>query len=159
MPAKEYYQVETDYVLEVDITPNRSDATSHYGVARDLAAYLKQSDKPYKLTRPSVDEFKIDKTEGGIDVIVENTEACPRYSGLTIRGVEVKESPAWLKNRLTAIGLRPINNIVDITNFVMYEIGQPMHAFDAAYISGNKIIVHTLPIKQNLSPSTGKNVN
>ncbi|MFY9597539.1 MAG: phenylalanine--tRNA ligase subunit beta, partial [Dysgonamonadaceae bacterium] len=147
MPAKEYYQVETDYVLEVDITPNRSDATSHYGVARDLAAYLKQSDKPYKLTRPSVDEFKIDKTEGGIDVIVENTEACPRYSGLTIRGVEVKESPAWLKNKLMAIGLRPINNIVDITNFVMYEIGQPMHAFDAAYISGNKIIVRTLPDK------------
>jgi phenylalanyl-tRNA synthetase beta chain len=147
MPAKEYYQVETDYVLEVDITPNRSDATSHYGVARDLAAYLKQSDKPYELTRPSVNEFKIDKTEGGIDVIVENTEACPRYSGLTIRGVEVKESPAWLKNRLTAIGLRPINNIVDITNFVMYEIGQPMHAFDAAYISGNKIIVRTLPDK------------
>ncbi|NMB50126.1 MAG: phenylalanine--tRNA ligase subunit beta, partial [Bacteroidales bacterium] len=147
MPAKEYYQVETDYVLEVDITPNRSDATSHYGVARDLAAYLKQTEKPFKLTKPSVDEFKIDKKEGGIDVVVENTEACPRYSGLTIRGVEVKESPDWLKNRLMAIGLRPINNIVDITNFVMYEIGQPMHAFDAAHITGNKIIVRTLPDK------------
>ncbi len=147
MPAKEYYHVETDYVLEVDITPNRSDATSHYGVARDLAAYLKQAEKPFKLTKPSVDEFKIDKKEGGIDVVVENTEACPRYSGLTIRGVEVKESPDWLKNRLMAIGLRPINNIVDITNFVMYEIGQPMHAFDAAHITGNKIIVRTLPDK------------
>ncbi len=147
MPAKEYYHVETDYVLEVDITPNRSDATSHYGMARDLAAYLKQAEKPFKLTKPSVDEFKIDKKEGGINVVVENTEACPRYSGLTIRGVEVKESPDWLKNRLIAIGLRPINNIVDITNFVMYEIGQPMHAFDAAHITGNKIIVRTLPDK------------
>ncbi len=156
IPAKEYYNVETDYVLEVDITPNRSDAASHYGVARDLAAYLKQSDKPFKLTKPSVDEFKIDKTEGGIDVIVENTEACPRYSGLTIRGVEVKGSPDWLKNRLLAVGLRPINNIVDITNYIMYETGQPMHAFDAAYITGNKIIVRTLPDKTKFTALDGQ---
>lgn len=143
MPAKDYFNVKSDFVLEVDITPNRVDATSHYGVARDLAAYLKQAEKPYTLTKPSVEGFAIDKKQGGIDVIVENTEACPRYSGLTIRGVEVKESPDWLKNKLLIIGLRPINNIVDITNFVLHETGHPMHAFDAKYITGNKVVVRT----------------
>ncbi len=146
-PAKEYYNVKSDFVLEVDITPNRVDATSHFGVARDLAAYLQQAGKPYTLTKPSVDGFCIDKKEGGIDVFVENTEACPRYSGLTIRGVTVKESPDWLKNKLLLIGLRPINNIVDITNFVLHETGHPLHAFDADYISGNKVVVRTLPEK------------
>jgi len=145
MPAKEYYQVKSDYILEVDITPNRVDAASHYGVARDLAAHLLQAGKPCKLTKPSVDAFAVDKKEGGIDVIVENSEACPRYSGLTIRGVTVKESPDWLKNKLLLIGLRPINNIVDITNFVLHETGHPMHAFDAAQIKGNKVVVKTLP--------------
>ncbi|OFX73505.1 MAG: phenylalanine--tRNA ligase subunit beta, partial [Bacteroidetes bacterium GWC1_47_7] len=145
MPAKEYYNVKSDYVLEVDITPNRVDAASHYGVARDLAAWLHQAGKPGRLTRPSVDAFTTDKKEGGIEVVVENREACPRYSGLTIRGVTVKESPDWLKNKLLLIGLRPINNIVDITNFVLHETGHPMHAFDAAHISGNEVVVGTLP--------------
>ncbi|WP_436416759.1 phenylalanine--tRNA ligase subunit beta [Petrimonas sp.] len=143
--AKDYYNVKSDFVLEVDITPNRVDAASHFGVARDLAAYLKQAGKPFSLIKPSVEDFKIDKPEGGIDVIVENTEACPRYSGLTIRGVLVKESPDWLKNKLSLIGLRPINNIVDITNFILHETGHPMHAFDADHIAGNKVIVRTLP--------------
>jgi len=146
-PAKEYYNVKSDWVLEVDITPNRVDAASHYGVARDLAAWLKQAGKPHKLTRPSVDAFAVDKKEGGIEVIVENREACPRYSGLTIRGVTVKESPDWLKNKLLLIGLRPINNIVDITNFVLHETGHPMHAFDAAQIRGNEVVVRTMPEK------------
>ncbi len=143
--AKDYYNVKSDYVLEVDITPNRVDAASHYGVARDLAAQLLQAGKPCKLTKPSVDTFAIDKKEGGIEVVVENQEACPRYSGLTIRGVTVKESPDWLKNKLLLIGLRPINNIVDITNFVLHETGHPMHAFDAAHIKGNKVVVRTQP--------------
>jgi|AGTN01.3.fsa_nt_gi phenylalanyl-tRNA synthetase, beta subunit, non-spirochete bacterial len=146
-PAKEYYNVKSDYVLEIDITPNRVDAASHFGVARDLAAYLDQAGKPHELTKPSVEGFAIDKKEGGIEVIVENPEACPRYSGLTIRGITVKESPDWLKNKLLLIGLRPINNIVDITNFVLHETGHPMHAFDAEYIAGNKVVVRTMPDK------------
>lgn len=145
--AKDYYNIKSDFVLEVDITPNRVDGASHYGVARDLAAHLRQAGKPCKLTKPSVEGFAIDKKEGGIDVSVENTEACPRYSGLTIRGVEVKESPDWLKNKLLLIGLRPINNIVDITNFVLHETGHPLHAFDVAQIIGNKVSVRTLPEK------------
>lgn len=144
-PAHEYYNLESDFVIEVDITPNRVDGASHYGVARDLAAYLKQAGKPFKLTKPSVENFAIDIPQGGIDVHVENSEACPRYSGLTIRGVSVKESPDWLKNRLLLVGLRPINNVVDITNFVLYETGHPLHAFDAKYITGNKVIVRTEP--------------
>ena len=151
MPAKEYYNVKSDFVLEVDITPNRVDAASHYGVARDLAAYLKQNGKPFSLTKPSVEAFKTDRPEGGIDVVVENSTACPRYSGLTIRGVTVKESPDWLKNRLSAIGLRPINNIVDITNFILHETGHPMHAFDADQIEGDKVIVRTLPEKSRFT--------
>ena len=145
MTAKEYYNIKSDYVFEIDITPNRVDGTSHYGVARDLAAYLKQANIEHKLIKPSVEDFVIDKKDGGIDVVVENNEACPRYSGLTMRNVEVKESPDWLKNKLLLIGLRPINNIVDITNFVLHETGHPMHAFDAKYITGNKVVVKTLP--------------
>lgn len=144
-PAKEYYNVKSDYVLEVDITPNRVDGTSHFGVARDLAAYLKQNGKPTALKRPSVDAFKIDDETPAIEVIVENTEACPRYSGVTIKGVTVKESPEWLKNRLTIIGLRPINNVVDVTNYVLHEMGQPLHSFDAGKVKGNKVIVKTQP--------------
>ena len=144
-PAKEYYNVKSDYVLEVDITPNRVDGTSHFGVARDLAAYLKQNGKPTELKRPSVDAFKIDDETPAIEVTVENTEACPRYSGVTIKGVTVKESPEWLKNRLTIIGLRPINNVVDVTNFVLHEMGQPLHSFDAGKVKGNKVIVKTQP--------------
>lgn len=139
--AKDYYNVKSDYVLEVDITPNRVDATSHYGVARDLAAYLKQAGKPSALRLPSVEAFKIDDETPAIEVVVENEEACLRYSGVTIKGVTVKESPEWLQNRLRVIGLRPINNVVDVTNFILHELGQPLHSFDAAKIKGNKVVV------------------
>ncbi|MDR1201197.1 MAG: phenylalanine--tRNA ligase subunit beta [Tannerellaceae bacterium] len=142
--AKEYYNVKSDYVLEVDITPNRVDATSHFGVARDLAAYLKQNGKPATLNRPSVADFKIDNPAPAITVTVENAEACPRYSGVTIKGVTIKESPEWLQNSLKAIGLRPINNVVDITNYILHGMGQPLHAFDADKIKGGKVIVRTL---------------
>lgn len=145
MPAKEYYHVENDYILEVDITPNRIDGTSHFGVARDLAAYLKQAGKPSDLKKPSIDEFKIENPSPAISVEVKNTEACIRYSGVTIKGITVRESPDWMKNRLTAIGLRPINNVVDITNYVLHELGQPLHAFDAGKIKGNKVVVNTMP--------------
>lgn len=144
-PAKEYYNIKSEYVLEVDITPNRIDGASHYGVARDLAAYLKQNKLKGTLSLPKVDGFKIDVPSGEITVKVENTEACPRYSGLTIKGVKVTESPEWLKNKLTLIGQRPINNIVDITNYVMLSLGHPLHAFDVAYITGGKVIVKPLP--------------
>ena len=139
--AKDYYNIKSDYVLEVDITPNRVDATSHFGVARDLAAYLKQNGKPFALKRPSVDAFKIDDATPAIEVVVENTEACLRYSGVCIKGVTVKESPEWLQNKLRTIGLRPINNVVDVTNFVLHGMGQPLHSFDADKVKGNKIVV------------------
>ena len=142
-PAKEYYNVKSDYVLEVDITPNRVDATSHFGVARDLAAYLKQNGKPANLKRPSVDAFKIDDEVPAIEVVVENKEACLRYSGITIKNVTVKESPEWLQNRLKVIGLRPINNVVDITNYILHGLGQPLHSFDADKIKGNKVVVRS----------------
>ncbi|WP_308596658.1 phenylalanine--tRNA ligase subunit beta [uncultured Parabacteroides sp.] len=139
-PAKEYYNVKSDYVLEVDITPNRVDATSHFGVARDLAAYLKQHGKPANLKRPGVEAFKIDDETPAIEVVVENKEACLRYSGITIKGVTVKESPEWLQNRLKVIGLRPINNVVDVTNYILHGVGQP---FDADKIKGNKVVVRS----------------
>lgn len=142
-PAKEYYNVKSDYVLEVDITPNRVDATSHFGVARDLAAYLKQNGKPAELKRPNVDAFKIDDETPAIEVVVENKEACLRYSGITIKGVTVKESPEWLQNRLKVIGLRPINNVVDVTNYILHGVGQPLHSFDADKIKGNKVVVRS----------------
>ena len=142
-PAKEYYNVKSDYVLEVDITPNGVDATSHFGVARDLAAYLKQNGKPANLKRPSVDAFKIDDEVPAIEVVVENKEACLRYSGITIKNVTVKESPEWLQNRLKVIGLRPINNVVDITNYILHGVGQPLHSFDADKIKGNKVVVRS----------------
>ena len=144
-PAKKYYNLESDYVLEVDITPNRIDAASHYGVARDLAAWLKQNGHDAALRRPSVDAFRVDNLSGeAVSVVVENSEACPRYCGLTIRNVKVAESPEWLKKKLIAIGLRPINNIVDITNYLLHETGQPMHCFDLKEISGGKVYVKTL---------------
>ena len=141
LPAKEYYNIKSDYVLEVDITPNRVDATSHFGVARDLAAYLKQNGKPAELKRPSVEAFQIEDETPAIEVVVENTEACLRYSGVTIKGVTVKESPEWLQNRLRTIGLRPINNVVDVTNYILHGMGQPLHSFDAGKINGGKVIV------------------
>lgn len=142
-PAKEYYNIKSDYVLEVDITPNRIDAASHYGVARDLAAYLKQNGKQVNLQRPSVDAFKVDQQEGAIAVEVLNEDACPRYAGVTIRNVKVAESPEWLRNALTAIGLHPINNIVDITNYLLHATGQPLHCFDLNEIKGGKVVVRT----------------
>lgn len=144
-PAKEYYNIKSDFILEVDITPNRIDACSHFGVARDLAAFLKQTNAAVELKKPSVDVFAIQNHNLNIQVIVENSEACPRYTGLSISGVTVKESPEWLQNRLKVIGLRPINNIVDITNFIVHELGQPMHAFDASRIKGNKVVIRTTP--------------
>ena len=141
MPAAEYYHVENDTVIEVDITPNRSDAASHYGVARDLYAYYKAHGQNIMLTKPSVEAFKVDNHELEIKVCVDAPEACPRYTGVSIQGVEIKESPEWLKNSLLAIGLRPINNVVDVTNFVLHECGQALHAFDANKIKGNEIHV------------------
>ncbi len=143
--AKDYYNVKSDYVLEVDITPNRVDATSHYGVARDLYAYLKRHGKAVTLRLPSVEAFRIDDDTPVIGVVVENTEACLRYSAVTIKGVTVKESPEWLQNRLRVIGLRPINNVVDVTNFILHELGQPLHSFDAGKVKGGKVIVKTVP--------------
>lgn len=142
-PAAEYFHVESDYVLEVDLTPNRVDAASHYGVARDLSAWLGCHSTAAKPKLPSVEAFKIDVPEGGIKVRVENTEACPRYAGVTIKGVTVKESPEWLKDRLTAVGLRPINNIVDVTNYILLGMGQPLHCFDCDKIAGGEIVVKT----------------
>ena len=143
--AKDYYNIKSDYVLEVDITPNRADACSHYGVARDLYAYLVQNNLPTSLQKPSVDQFAVENHDLDIEVVVENTEACPHYAGVTVKGVTVKESPEWLQNKLRLIGLRPINNVVDITNFIVHAFGQPLHCFDAAKIKGGKVVVKTLP--------------
>ena len=141
MKAADYYHIENDTIIEIDITPNRSDAASHYGVARDLYAYYKAHGQEVTLTKPSVDAFKIDNRDLPISVHVDAPEACPRYTGVNIKGVEIKESPEWLKNSLSAIGLRPINNVVDVTNFVLHECGQALHAFDADKIKGNEIHV------------------
>lgn len=143
--AKDYYNVKSDFLLEVDITPNRADACSHYGVARDLYAYLKQNGKNTTLKKPSVDTFAIDNNELDIPVIVENKEACPRYAGVTVKGVTVKESPEWLQNKLRTIGVRPINNVVDITNYIVHAFGQPLHCFDAEHIKGGEVHVKTMP--------------
>ncbi len=143
--ASDYYNIKSDYLIEVDITPNRVDAASHIGVARDLAAYFALVNPAIQLTKPSVDDFKVQNNTLHIPVTVENQEACPRYSALTISGVTVGESPDWLKNRLTTIGLRPINNIVDCTNFVLHEMGQPLHAFDADRIQGKQVRVRNMP--------------
>lgn len=143
VPAKEYFDIENDVVIEIDLTPNRIDGASHIGVARDVAAYLKQTqDISYQL--PSVEKWTVDNHDLPIKVEVKNTEACPRYAGVTITNLSVKPSPSWLQNRLKAIGLNPINNIVDITNYVLHELGQPLHAFDASKIKSNKVVVKTL---------------
>lgn len=144
--AKTYLNIETDYVYEIGLTPNRSDATNHIGVAKDLAAALKIN---YELESgvkmPDVRHFKVDNTDYPVAVEVRNTEACPRYAGVTITDLKIAPSPDWLKNRLEVIGVRSINNVVDITNFILHELGQPLHAFDYSKIAGNKIIVDTLP--------------
>ncbi len=144
-PAAEYYHLESDWLIEVDITANRADALSHWGVARDLYAWLKQNGYETTLHRPSVDGFSVDNHDLPIDVAIENTEACRRYACVSITGCEVKESPEWLKARLTTVGLRPINNIVDITNYIMFAYGQPLHTFDADMVTGHKIVVKTMP--------------
>ena len=145
MPAAEYYNLESDWLIEIDITANRADALSHWGVARDLYAWLKQNGYETSLHRPSDEGFAVDNEDLPIDVEIENTEACQRYACVSITDCEVKESPDWLKNKLTTIGLRPINNIVDITNYVMMAYGQPLHCFDADMVKGHKIVVKTMP--------------
>lgn len=145
-PAKEYYHLESDALFVVDITPNRIDAASHYGVARDLNAYF-GIHKPgkYQLSKPDVSAFKVDNNSNPYKITVDSAEACPRYTAVTISGVEVKESPEWLKGALQSIGIRSINNIVDVTNYVMMAMGQPLHAYDADQIAGKHVIVKTLP--------------
>ena len=144
-PAAEYYGLESDFVIEVDITPNHSDACSHWGVARDLYAYLKQNGYETSLHRPSSDAFAVQSEDLKFEVEVVAKEACPRYCAVSVKNCEVKESPKWLKDRLTTIGLRPINNIVDITNYIMMAYGQPLHCFDADMVKGGKIVVKTMP--------------
>ncbi len=143
-PCAEVFKIETDHVFEIGLTPNRADAMSHYGVARDLRAGLMQKDVNLELISPSVSDFHVDERRLKIDIEVENKELIPRYCGITITDVEVKESPEWIKNRLKAIGIAPKNNVVDITNYVLHELGQPLHAFDASKIRGNKVVVKTL---------------
>ena len=144
-PAAEYFGLTSDYVLEVDLTPNRIDAASHYGVARDLSAWSKCHSDALEASRPSVDAFAPDRPDGAIPVEVLDYKACPRYTGLTIRGIHNCESPEWLKNRLTAIGQRPINAVVDITNYILHGFGQPLHCFDIAKIDGGKVMVGHCP--------------
>ena len=142
--AKDYYNIKSDYVLEVDITPNRADACSHYGVARDLYAYLKQNGYETALRRPTDEAFAVDNNERPIAIEVKSAQLCPRYAGVSIKGVTVKESPEWLKDKLNTIGLRPINNIVDITNYILHAYGQPLHCFDADKVKGGRVVVRTL---------------
>jgi len=147
-PASSYFKITRDTVFEIGLTPNRIDSGSHFGVARDLAAYLNLNEGlKEKAVLPNISGFKPDNKNNVYEVIIENTTDCPRYSGITISGVTIGESPEWLKNRLKAVGLKPINNVVDTTNFVQHEIGQPLHAFDADKIEGNKVIIRNLPEK------------
>ena len=143
-PAAEYYNLESDWLIEVDITANRADGLSHWGVARDLYAWLKSNGYETSLHRPDCSEFKVDNHDLPIEVVIENQEACKRYACVSVTDCEVKESPDWLKNKLTTVGLRPINNIVDITNYVMMAYGQPLHTFDADMVKGHKIVVKTM---------------
>ena len=144
-PAAEYYNLESDWLIEVDITANRADGLSHWGVARDLYAWLKSNGYETKMHRPDCSKFTVDNHDLPIEVKIENNEACKRYACVSVTDCEVKESPEWLKNKLNTIGLRPINNIVDITNYVMMAYGQPLHTFDADMVKGHKIVVKTMP--------------
>ena len=144
-PAAEYYHLESDWLIEVDITANRADGLSHWGVARDLYAWLLSNGHETKMHRPDCSKFKVDNHNLPVEVVIENQEACKRYACVSITDCEVKESPDWLKNKLTTIGLRPINNIVDITNYIMMAYGQPLHCFDADMVKGHKIVVKTMP--------------
>lgn len=143
-PAADFFSPYSDWIYEIGLTPNRMDAMSHLGVAKDVCAYLTHHEKETKPVTPFSNEFKVDNNSLPIRVKVENTEACPRYAGVSISGVTVQESPAWLKNRLMAIGQRPINNIVDITNYILHETGQPLHAFNADAITGGEVIVKNM---------------
>ncbi len=148
VPASEYFNITSDFVYEIGLTPNRIDGGSHFGVARDLAAYMNINEgKNVRAQLPSVEAFKPDNNNNPCEIIIENQKDCPRYTGATISGVKTGESPEWMKNKLRAIGLNPINNVVDITNYVQHEIGQPLHAFDADKIEGKKIIIKNLPDK------------
>lgn len=144
-PAKDYLGIQDEYVIEIGLTPNRADAASHYGVARDLAAYFKSREEKASLKLPSVEKYKTDNTSSAIEIEVMDGEAAPRYAGITITGVKVGPSPEWLQKKLRSIGLNPKNNIVDITNFVLHEVGQPLHSFDAGKIEGGKVVVRTCP--------------
>ena len=144
-PAAEYYHLESDWLIEVDITANRADGLSHWGVARDLYAWLLSNGHETKMHRPDCSKFKVDNHNLPVEVVIENQEACKRYACVSITDCEVKESPDWLKNKLTTIGLRPINNIVDITNYIMMAYGQPLHCFDADMVKGHNIVVKTMP--------------
>ena len=144
-PAAEYYHLESDWLIEVDITANRADGLSHWGVARDLYAWLKSNGYETKMHRPDCSKFKVENHNLPIEVVIENQEACKRYACVSVTDCEVKESPDWLKNKLTTVGLRPINNIVDITNYIMMAYGQPLHTFDADMVKGHKIVVKTMP--------------
>ncbi|REE81594.1 phenylalanyl-tRNA synthetase beta subunit [Lutibacter oceani] len=144
-PAAKVFNIEKDEVFEIGLTPNRADAMSHYGTARDLRAGLIQNDISLELISPSVTDFHVDDRSLRFEVVVDDVEKAPRYAGVTISDITVKDSPEWIQNRLKAIGLKPINNIVDVTNYVLHELGQPLHAFDASKVKGNKVIVKTLP--------------
>lgn len=144
-PAAEYYNLESDWLIEIDITANRADALSHWGVARDLYAWLLQNGYETSLHRPTCDAFSVDNNDIPVDVTIENREACKRYACVSISGCDVKESPEWLQNKLRVVGLRPINNIVDITNYIMMAYGQPLHCFDADMVAGHHIVVKTMP--------------
>jgi phenylalanyl-tRNA synthetase beta chain len=147
-PASEYFKIEKDFIFEIGLTPNRIDSGSHFGIARDLAAFLGVNlNFDSTAILPSVDSFKPDRSAETFEILIEDTTDCLRYSGINISGVTIGDSPDWLKNRLRAIGQNPINNVVDITNFVQHEIGQPLHAFDADKITGKKVIIKNLPEK------------
>jgi phenylalanyl-tRNA synthetase beta chain len=155
-PAADYFKIAKDFVYEIGLTPNRIDSGSHFGIARDLAAYLNVNESfKGRAALPSVNSFKPDNNNNPYEVIIENTTDCPRYTGITVSGITAGESPDWLKNRLRAVGFNPINNIVDITNFVQYETGQPLHAFDADKIDGKKVIIKNLPDKSKFMTLDG----
>ncbi|MDR0754258.1 MAG: phenylalanine--tRNA ligase subunit beta, partial [Prevotellaceae bacterium] len=142
-PINKIFEIENDYIFEIGLTPNRIDAASHYGVARDLAAYLKSNGSNVSLKLPEIDNFKTDNTDNTYEIIVENADACPRYAGITVSNIKIAPSPEWLQKRLKATGINPKNNAVDITNFIVRELGQPLHAFDADKIDGKKVIIKT----------------
>jgi len=149
--ASDYFKIENDTVFEIGLTPNRSDAMGHFGVARDLKTVLNHNGSALEMCLPTVKNFKVDTNNLSISVEVENSELCPRYSGVSISGVKIEDSPEWLKNRLKSLGIEAKNNIVDITNYVLHETGQPLHAFDAEKIKGNKVVVKTLTEKSKFT--------